>query len=694
MEIDAGAITDIAGNFYAGIADANTFNFTVNTTNTTAGKIGVYGTLVVTNATGDYTFIPNDAAIEGLKTNTTENFTVTVTDGSATSSTNFTINITGANDSATFSGNLSGSITEDSAQIISGMIVVADRDVSDATTITTQTGTTGNYGAFNIDANGQWTYTLNNAASNVQALQAGQVASDNFTVVTADGTTQAITISVNGANDAPTLTGSKATLDAGTKNTIYTITLASLLVGFADVDGDTLTVTGLSATNGTLSAFDPVTQNWTFTPATNYSGIVDLSYNVTDGVSAINATQSFNLNAVNNSGLVTISGSAVQGQTLTATVADADGLSGNITYQWKANNIDIAGATANTYTISAADAGMAITVSAGYIDNSNHVENILSAATAEVNYFVGTTGADILSGTIGADRLEGLTGNDTYVVNNAGDVVIETSILATEVDTVESSVHYTLGANIENLTLTGTAAINATGNNLNNILIGNAAANILNGGAGNDVMAGGIGDDVYTIDVLTDVITENANEGIDLVNVTVASGGGTYTLAANVENATLINAVAYSLTGNAQDNVLTGNSATNSLKGGGGNDTLDGGLGNDILAGGSGSDLFSFSSALSGTNIDTIKDFLRGTDRIALDATIFTQLLNDTNLSDNIIVRSLGNKARDANDYLIFNSTTKALYYDADGSGSTYAPIQFATLTNITTLSASDFVVI
>jgi len=118
------------------------------------------------------------------------------------------------------------------------------------------------------------------------------------------------------------------------------------------------------------------------------------------------------------------------------------------------------------------------------------------------------------------------------------------------------------------------------------------------------------------------------------------------------------------------------------------------GLSNDTLTGGLGNDLFSFSSALSTTNIDTISDFISGTDDIALDATIFTKLLNDTDLSDNISVQFLGFKMTDANDYLIFHTYTKALYYDADGSGATYAPIQFATLTNTASVSASDFVVI
>jgi trimeric autotransporter adhesin len=201
----------------------------------------------------------------------------------------------------------------------------------------------------------------------------------------------------------------------------------------------------------------------------------------------------------------------------------------------------------------------------------------------------------------------GGAGNDTYVVNVATDVVTEVANEGT--DTVLAAVTLTLGVNVENLTLTGTSAINGTGNTLDNWLIGNSANNTLtggagndtlDGGAGNDTMVGGAGNDIYVVDVATDVVTEVANEGTDTVRSAV-----TLTLGINVENLTLTGTSIINGTGNTLDNVLTGNSGINTLTGGAGADTLDGGAGNDILIGGAGADTYQFGR---GWGVDTVQE--------------------------------------------------------------------------------------
>jgi Ca2+-binding RTX toxin-like protein len=185
----------------------------------------------------------------------------------------------------------------------------------------------------------------------------------------------------------------------------------------------------------------------------------------------------------------------------------------------------------------------------------NGLDNVLTGNGA-ANTLNGGAGNDMLDGGSGNDTMAGGAGNDSYVVNATGDIVTE---LANEgIDTVLSAVTRTLGANQENLTLTGTSVINGTGNTLDNVLTGNSAANVLTGGAGNDTYVVGSGD----------TVTEVANAGTDTVQSAVA-----WTLGSNIENLILTGTAAINGTGNTLNNVLSGNSANNTLTGLGGNDT-------------------------------------------------------------------------------------------------------------------------
>lgn len=221
----------------------------------------------------------------------------------------------------------------------------------------------------------------------------------------------------------------------------------------------------------------------------------------------------------------------------------------------------------------------------------NSGNNMLSGAAGNDVMF-GGAGNDSLDGGLGNDVMFGGKGNDTFIVNSVSDKVTEFGDEG--VDAVESSLSYTLNANLENLTLTGATAISGTGNALDNKIIGNAKANILiggagndtlNGGAGNDSLVGGIGNDTYVLDSVGDKVTELIGEGVDTV---IASFN--YALADNFENLTLTGAKNIDADGNDEGNIILGNSGNNVLDGGEGNDSLSGGAGDDILLGGDGDD--------------------------------------------------------------------------------------------------------
>ena len=228
---------------------------------------------------------------------------------------------------------------------------------------------------------------------------------------------------------------------------------------------------------------------------------------------------------------------------------------------------------------------------------------LLNTGTGSADVLVGQPGSNAVSGGAGNDVLDGVngvtmtggTGNDLYIVESASDIVTEAASAGT--DTAVSYVNYTLGANVENLILRGTAAL-GTGNTLNNTISGNASANTLDGGAGADAMAGGAGNDTYVRDNAGDTVTEAANAGTDTVRSSL-----TYTLGANVENLTLTGAAALNGTGNTLNNVMVGNAAANVLTGGDGADTL---------TGGGGSNTFVFNSSVGG--FDTVTDWHSATD--------------------------------------------------------------------------------
>ena len=247
---------------------------------------------------------------------------------------------------------------------------------------------------------------------------------------------------------------------------------------------------------------------------------------------------------------------------------------------------------------------------------------------------------------------------------------------------MQSSIDWSLADNFENLILTGTTAVEAIGNELNNSLTGNAADNYivgadgndtLNGGAGVDELYGGADNDLYIVDSYDSLVFEDANNGIDTVQSSI-----NWLLADNFENLVLTGTTALEAIGNELDNSITGNSGINNLSGNAGNDTLDGqagndglnggagldrligGAGNDILTGGTESDTFVFAvgfgkdkimdfNALAGVNHDVLQfstsvfadwnSLLAKTTQVGSDLVI-TATANDTITLKNVTLSS------------------------------------------------------
>jgi Ca2+-binding RTX toxin-like protein len=291
---------------------------------------------------------------------------------------------------------------------------------------------------------------------------------------------------------------------------------------------------------------------------------------------------------------------------------------------------------------------------------------------AGADTLLGGAGNDRLNGGLGADSLVGGDGSDIYTVDNAGDGVVELTALASVggIDTVNSSLaSYTLGANVENGNILARGAANLSGNSLNNVLGAGAGNNRIDGGAGIDTVS-------YA------KATAGVGLNLSLSTLQFTGGSGSDTLL-GIER----------LIGSSFNDQFTGNAQANVLSGGAGNDSLNGGLGNDVLSGGTGADVFAFYTALGAGNVDRITDYAVVDDMIWLNKAVFSRFVSTGALDAGFFRSSATGQAADANDYLLYNTVSGALSYDADGVGAN-ASLQFATLVGLPALTAAEFVVV
>ncbi|WP_416357627.1 hypothetical protein ACLNGM_06155 [Aureimonas phyllosphaerae] len=250
------------------------------------------------------------------------------------------------------------------------------------------------------------------------------------------------------------------------------------------------------------------------------------------------------------------------------------------------------------------ETGRTITGSSGNNTIGPTAINVALQPTIYGDTIYGLAGNDTIDGGAGADAMYGGTGNDVFYVDVFTDDGVATNDdqvveLANEgTDLVNAGVSYVLADNVENLTLTGSGAIDGTGNTLSNLMNGNSAANILRGGSGNDTLNGGKGDDRL-----------EGGDGGDLLN----AGGGQDTLIGGTGSD--------DLAGGDGDDLIQGDSQNDRLSGQSGQDTVVGGTGTDTLSGGAEADTFAFGlgeTSMNATTNDTILDFVTGFDVIDL----------------------------------------------------------------------------
>jgi Ca2+-binding RTX toxin-like protein len=369
-----------------------------------------------------------------------------------------------------------------------------------------------------------------------------------------------------------------------------------------------------------------------------------------------------------------------------------------------------------------------VQVSDGILSDSRTILVKISNLTSET--IIGTAASDTLRGDIGDDILSGNGGNDLLGGNDGKDLLnggagadwadyadkitgedVTVTLNGATLATVNvAGIQEDTLVNIENLA-GGAGHDTFIGDGLSNWLSGREGDDFLQGRGGVDVLDGGGGTDLASFSEKAAAVVVALN-GISTVTVTV--GGVAEDRLRNIESL-IGGAGADRLSGDGLHNYLNGSGGNDTLTGGGGSDTLIGGNGADLLRGGSGADVlygrsgndtleggagtdwFVFDLAINASsNVDRITDFLSSADKIVLDDDIFTRFVG-TSEGAAITPENyrIGAAATDADDYLIYNTSSDGLFYDADGSGAG-AAIRIVTIVLAGTLAPAveNFVVI
>ncbi|MBC1327846.1 Calx-beta domain-containing protein, partial [Trichormus variabilis] len=516
------------------------------------------------------------------------------------------------------------------------------------------------------------------------------------------------TITIGNTSPTITLAVSPASVtEDGTPNLIYTFTRTGSTT-------NALTVNYSVAGTATLNTDYAQSGATSFTATT---GTITFAAGASTAILTINPTADTTVESNETVALTLATGTGYTVGTTTAvtgTITNDDTSPTGITINLSGSQTIVEGSTSPqnvTYTVTLSQASsQIITVQYATANGTATAGSDYTSTTGTLTFNPGET-SKVINIPILNDSVNEANETFTLRLTSPTNATLGTTntVTTTITDTLSASVTTTLPTNVENLTLTGTAAINGTGNAGNNVLTGNSGNNILSGGAGNDTYAF-----VANAALGTDTITETATGGIDTIDFSGSTGAvrvnlgvtTSQTVNSNLKlilsaNNVIENATGGTgndrLTGNALNNILAGGNGNDQLQGLAGNDTLWGGLGDDILTGGAGQDKYLFQSSgvfSSSLGVDYISQFDVGQDQIVLSKATFNAVTNSAGqaLTDFAVV-SDDEFVNASSARIVYSQGSGSLFYNRDGNVlGTGTVFEFARLGNPDiTLSSSDF---
>uniref|UniRef100_UPI003A933240 VCBS domain-containing protein n=1 Tax=Kordiimonas sp. TaxID=1970157 RepID=UPI003A933240 len=573
---------------------------------------GTYGELTIA-ANGDWVYDLDEANtdVQALGAGDTLGDTLTVESADGTEQ-SIVITVSGVNDAASFGGTLTGSLNEDTDSI-SGSATVTDPESANQFTAETVGGT---FGDLTIAANGDWVYDLDEANTDVQALDAGDTLDDTLTVEAADGTEQSIVITVSGVNDAPQASAGSVTAveDVG-------VTFSAANFAFSDADTgdalvsvriDSLPGQGALRYNGGAATVNQVIAvadigNLTYMPPEDVDGVTSFTFSVSDGTdwSSAPTVMSITLEGANDPpGMPRLTTSGVSENQIGAfvgTLRAVDPEGDAVTYSTSDSRFRVIGD--KLYLAQGVSLDYETSSSITIRVSASDEEGFRSSAFVDIpvidvvqeggsNTQTGGTAPDTLRGSGDNDTLSGGGGNDLLDGGDGDDLIQQN-----EDDDGQDII---VGG-------AGNDKINAGGGN--DFVIGGGAndgnnrqsldensdpnapgADTIRGGSGDDtILGGGWNDDLTDDNGRYDDGEEVESSNEDNV---IWAGSGNDVAAGSSGNDILGGSDGGDvIKGLSGDDVIFGNDDDDTVLGGDGDDTLFGGSGNDIIGGGDGDDI-------------------------------------------------------------------------------------------------------